>query len=502
MSSFARGNGAVWAATTSRCLTSLPLFLLLVFAIEIVYCGVAHGSVKHVGTATDNNVVAITTASQIPNGIVGGSYSYTLSATGGSGVYTWTATGLPQGLAIDASSGAITGTPSNYGSNSFTATVTDTNNAVASAAIQLTISPQCPLLMEFSGALDSDATNSLMKGANLQFYWAQISPENPDTQPPGYLESQLESVVLPRITPWVNAGKSVSIRLELSGWKKWVVNGISTTSATPSWVYDLETEPVKNVIEADGAIKPVYWNAGFESSLTTFVNGFAAFLANNPAVASNIAFIQIGIGDGGETDADTYKTGASSANNARKYTLWTQTYNTGYSNLVWFNYNDFVTNAYLTAFQNASLNIPMDILPDSTYYDQTASQKNVCTIWGATHAQDQINQKCQESVALQNAIHYGLWLQDDGFQPGRSYNQTSNPFWAPAQSVIIEQVNEVTSTSTYTLDQYLSAAQSQQDPKIYWFIVNHSDLWDSSGNIIPANQQTIQNYLQACQIPY
>ncbi|WP_344953077.1 Ig domain-containing protein [Sphaerisporangium flaviroseum] len=45
-----------------------------------------------------------------------------MQATGGSGSYTWSATGLPPGLAIDPSSGWITGTLSNIGS--YTVTVT------------------------------------------------------------------------------------------------------------------------------------------------------------------------------------------------------------------------------------------------------------------------------------------------------------------------------------------------------------------------------------------
>ena len=70
--------------------------------------------------------LAITTTS-LPNGQVGAAYSATLAATGGTAPYTWTlSTGtLPAGLTLNATTGAITGTPTASASAtplSFTAT--------------------------------------------------------------------------------------------------------------------------------------------------------------------------------------------------------------------------------------------------------------------------------------------------------------------------------------------------------------------------------------------
>ena len=78
--------------------------------------------------------VTITTSS-LPNGTVGTAYSATLSASGGTTPYTWSisAGSLPAGLTLNASTGAITGTPTTAGTFSFTAKVTDSSSPSQSA---------------------------------------------------------------------------------------------------------------------------------------------------------------------------------------------------------------------------------------------------------------------------------------------------------------------------------------------------------------------------------
>jgi hypothetical protein len=90
-------------------------------------------------TVTISGALSVTTAS-LPNGTTGAAYSQSLAATGGKPSYSWavTAGSLPSGLGLSAA-GAITGTPLLAGTSSFTAGVTDTLGATATAALSITV---------------------------------------------------------------------------------------------------------------------------------------------------------------------------------------------------------------------------------------------------------------------------------------------------------------------------------------------------------------------------
>ncbi|MGA7108301.1 MAG: Ig domain-containing protein [Terracidiphilus sp.] len=81
------------------------------------------------------STLAITTTS-LPGGTVGAAYSGSIAATGGSPPYAFSATGLPSGLALSASTGAITGTPASSaaGTASVSFTVTDATKPSAQSA--------------------------------------------------------------------------------------------------------------------------------------------------------------------------------------------------------------------------------------------------------------------------------------------------------------------------------------------------------------------------------
>ena len=80
--------------------------------------------------------LSISTAPTLPAGVSGVSYSATLAATGGTPPYTWSvlaqAGPLPPGLALDPSTGHLTGTPTAGGNYQFLAGVSDAAEHTAS----------------------------------------------------------------------------------------------------------------------------------------------------------------------------------------------------------------------------------------------------------------------------------------------------------------------------------------------------------------------------------
>ena len=92
-------------------------------------------------TISASNVLTITTGSPLPQGTVASAYSQTLAASGGTPPYSWSvsAGSLPTGLNLNASSGAISGTPTTVGNPTFTVRVADSASGVATKQFQLLI---------------------------------------------------------------------------------------------------------------------------------------------------------------------------------------------------------------------------------------------------------------------------------------------------------------------------------------------------------------------------
>jgi hypothetical protein len=88
------------------------------------------------------NPLPLVTTTSLPNGTIGLNYSATLTNSGGLAPFTWTITTgtLPAGLSLNASSGAIFGTPTGPpGPFPITVQVTDADSNTATAPLTLTI---------------------------------------------------------------------------------------------------------------------------------------------------------------------------------------------------------------------------------------------------------------------------------------------------------------------------------------------------------------------------
>ncbi len=87
--------------------------------------------------------VTFTTATTLPGTIANTAYSATVQASGGTAPYTYTGgSSLPAGLALNGTTGAITGTPTTAGSYSFSLTATDASGATGTATFTLTVASQ------------------------------------------------------------------------------------------------------------------------------------------------------------------------------------------------------------------------------------------------------------------------------------------------------------------------------------------------------------------------
>jgi hypothetical protein len=113
--------------------------------------------VQNATVALSINVLAppslMITTSALPGGVTASMYGATLSASGGISPYRWsiTAGALPPGLSIDPNSGAISGTPTNAGTFSFTAQVTDSAAPQNSTTRMLSIIVTGPLTITTTG---------------------------------------------------------------------------------------------------------------------------------------------------------------------------------------------------------------------------------------------------------------------------------------------------------------------------------------------------------------
>ncbi|MEK7866544.1 MAG: Ig domain-containing protein, partial [Planctomycetota bacterium] len=149
-------SGGTPPYTWSLSAGSLPTGLTLAASTGLISgTPTATGAFSFTARVTDANSLSATralsitidaatlniTTTSLPNGQVGAAYSRTLAATGGTTPYTWSLSSgsLPTGLALNASTGAITGTPTATGTSSFTVRANDSASRSDTQALSITI---------------------------------------------------------------------------------------------------------------------------------------------------------------------------------------------------------------------------------------------------------------------------------------------------------------------------------------------------------------------------
>ncbi|MGA7832763.1 MAG: Ig domain-containing protein, partial [Terracidiphilus sp.] len=121
--------------------------LYLIVAAAVFFSGCGSNSSNSTSTPPPSKLVISTVS--LPYGTAGAAYNTSIAASGGTAPYTYNATGLPNGLSINHTTGAITGTPavSAEGTSPVTATVTDSTQPTAltaSANLSVTIAAPPP----------------------------------------------------------------------------------------------------------------------------------------------------------------------------------------------------------------------------------------------------------------------------------------------------------------------------------------------------------------------
>ena len=131
--------------------------------------------------------VLITTAT-LPGGKVGVNYNQTIATTGGSGSLTWSITqgSIPLGLALNATTGAISGTPTTIATSNFTVKVVDAANQTDTKDLSIVIAaaPVLPVITTTTladGTVGQNYSQTLTAtGGSGNLTWSKESGSLPD----------------------------------------------------------------------------------------------------------------------------------------------------------------------------------------------------------------------------------------------------------------------------------------------------------------------------------
>jgi hypothetical protein len=145
----------------------------------------------------------VLTSGDLTRGSIGASYFYTLAGIGGLVPYTWSlASGaLPTGLTLNQNSGLITGTPTLYGTFTFTVGLSDSQHppfTTTSATLRIIVDP-LPLMITSSGDLIGGRVNVdylfqlVATGGRTPYTWALATGSGP--LPPGLTLNSTTGVI-------------------------------------------------------------------------------------------------------------------------------------------------------------------------------------------------------------------------------------------------------------------------------------------------------------------
>ena len=154
-----------------RFATNGPICLIAAILItsSAMQCGCAGVATpafnaRSAASGSGGTSLAVSTSS-LAGGTVGTAYSATLQASGGTAPYSWSISSgsLSAGLSLNASSGAISGTPTAAGTITFAAQVEDANSSTATKSLSIAIAAAQPVTIKTTSVPDG-STNTAYSG--------------------------------------------------------------------------------------------------------------------------------------------------------------------------------------------------------------------------------------------------------------------------------------------------------------------------------------------------
>ena len=265
---------------------------------------------KQFALTFNSSAVSITTASPLPPGTTGTSYSQTFAVSGGLPPYTWAASALPAGLILTPTTGVLSGTPTGKGSFSFTIQVGDSAGNTANKNFALTIStPPLTITSDtlFSGTVGLPYSQTLVASGGIPPYkWSTASGQLPAgitlDASAGTLSGTPQAAgsfnLTVQVTDSSGATASRNLTLAVSAPRLTIVTGSPLSAGTVGTAYS-------QTLSAIGGTAPYRWSL-VSGSLPGLNVSAAGVLSGTPTDSGSFSFI-IGVNDStGQSGTKTF----------------------------------------------------------------------------------------------------------------------------------------------------------------------------------------------------